>query len=90
DTQPTAEAIAIQVWTLLDGQIPGCELARVRVYESDDLFADDDAAVTARPARPAHEVEARLQFYTGIAQTLMTGAWDGDRDTLDTPPAADA
>ena len=39
DTQPTTEAIAIQVWTLLDGQIPGCELARVRVYESDDLFA---------------------------------------------------
>ncbi len=40
----------------------------------DDLFADDDAAVTARPARPAHEVEARLQFYTGIAQTLSSGA----------------
>ena len=56
----------------------------------DDLFADDDAAANAHPARPAHEVEARLQFYTGIAQTLSSGAWDGDRDTLDTPPAADA
>ena len=56
-----------------------------------DLFAEDDAAAaTARPARPAHEVEARLQFYTHIAQTLESGAWDGDRDTLDTPPAAEA
>ena len=56
----------------------------------DDLFADDDHGAAARPARPAHEVEARLQFYTGIAQTLASGAWDGDRDTLDTPPAAEA
>lgn len=40
DTQPTCEAIAIRVWELLEGAIPGCELARVRVYESEDLFAD--------------------------------------------------
>lgn len=40
DTQPTCEAIAIRVWELLDGQIPDCELARVRVYESDDLYAE--------------------------------------------------
>ncbi|HEY9857720.1 MAG TPA: 6-carboxytetrahydropterin synthase [Stenomitos sp.] len=39
-TQPTTEAIAIQIWELLDGRIPGCELARVRVYESDDLYAE--------------------------------------------------
>ena len=56
----------------------------------DDLFADDDHGAAARPTRPAHEVEARLQFYTHIAQTLATGAWDGDRDTLDTPPASEA
>ena len=56
----------------------------------DDLFADDDHGAAARPTRPAHEVEARLQFYTHIAQTLATGAWDGDRDTLDTPPAGEA
>ncbi|MBO9539213.1 6-carboxytetrahydropterin synthase [bacterium] len=40
ETQPTCEAIAIRIWELLDGLIPGCELARVRVYESEDLFAE--------------------------------------------------
>ncbi|MNR80414.1 6-carboxy-5,6,7,8-tetrahydropterin synthase [compost metagenome] len=39
-TQPTCEQIAVTVWKLLDGRIPGCELARVRVYESDELFAE--------------------------------------------------
>ncbi len=50
-----------------------------------DLFAEEESA--ARAARPQHEVAARLQFYTGIAQALARGAWDGDRDTLDNPPA---
>ncbi len=56
-----------------------------------DLFAADDGheAVHA-PSRPAHEVEARLQFYTAIAGTLASGAWDGDRDTLDTPLTGEA
>ncbi|RZL54110.1 MAG: ATP-dependent DNA helicase DinG [Variovorax sp.] len=53
--------------------------------DTDDLFADDEPA--ARPERPQHEVAARLQFFTGIAQALASGAWDGDRDTLDVPPA---
>lgn len=39
-TQPTCEQIAVKVWELLDGKIPGCELARLRVYESDELFAE--------------------------------------------------
>ncbi|AMM24627.1 ATP-dependent DNA helicase DinG [Variovorax sp. PAMC 28711] len=59
-----------------------------------DLFANDDAhdapESASRPARPAHEVEARLQFYTGVAKTLASGAWDGDRDSLDTPLVAEA
>ena len=50
-----------------------------------DLFADDEPA--ARAPRPQHEIAARLQFYGGIAQALASGAWDGDRDTLDSPPA---
>ena len=53
--------------------------------DTDDLFAEDEPA--ARPERPQHEVAARLQFFTGIAQALASGAWDGDRDSLDTPPA---
>ena len=55
----------------------------------DDLFADEKAAQRARDARPAHEVEARLKFYAGVAQALSGGAWDGDRDTLESPPAPD-
>ncbi|WPB57198.1 ATP-dependent DNA helicase DinG [Xylophilus sp. GOD-11R] len=56
----------------------------------DDLFADELPAMrSARETRPAHEVEARLKFYAGVAQALSSGAWDGDRDTLETPPTAD-
>lgn len=50
----------------------------------DDLFAEEEAA--ARAKRPRHETEARMQFYSTMAQTLSKGAWDGDRDSLDTPP----
>ena len=50
----------------------------------DDLFAEEEAA--ARAKRPRHETEARIQFYGAMAQTLSKGAWDGDRDSLDTPP----
>ncbi|XAH23628.1 ATP-dependent DNA helicase DinG [Xylophilus sp. GW821-FHT01B05] len=52
--------------------------------DEDDLFAEEEAA--ARAARPAHETEARMQFYSGMAQALAKGGWDGDRDSLDTPP----
>lgn len=40
DTQPTSEALALKIWELLDGHIPGCRLARVTVHESDTLFAE--------------------------------------------------
>jgi ATP-dependent DNA helicase DinG len=50
----------------------------------DDLFAEEEAAERAK--RPRQETEARIQFYTSMAQTLAKGAWDGDRDSLDTPP----
>lgn len=50
----------------------------------DDLFAEEEAA--ARAKRPRHETEARIQFYSTMAQTLSKGAWDGDRDSLETPP----
>ena len=50
--------------------------------EVDDLFPEEAAAA----ARPQHETEARVQFYASMAHTLATGAWDGDRDSLDNPP----
>ena len=52
--------------------------------DEDDLFPEEEAA--ARAALPRHETEARLQFYTHMAQTLAQGAWSGDRDALDEPP----
>ena len=50
----------------------------------DDLFAEEEAAERAK--RPRQETEARIQFYSTMAQTLSKGAWDGDRDSLETPP----
>ncbi len=40
DTVPTTENIAAAVWNRLDGKVPGARLHRVRVFETDDLFAD--------------------------------------------------
>jgi len=37
---PTTENLAAVIWKRLDGKIKDAKLHRVRVYESDDLFAD--------------------------------------------------
>lgn len=56
----------------------------------DDLFAEEKAQAQSRVARPAQELEARMQFYKSMANALATQAWDGDRDSLETPPEAEA
>jgi ATP-dependent DNA helicase DinG len=56
----------------------------------DDLFAEEKAQAQSRAARPAQELEARMQFYKSMANALATQAWDGDRDSLETPPEAEA
>ena len=56
--------------------------------EVDDLFAEEQAQ--ARAARPQHELQARMQFYKSMADALATDAWNGDRDSLETPPEAEA
>ncbi|MFT3813140.1 MAG: ATP-dependent DNA helicase DinG [Acidovorax sp.] len=53
--------------------------------QDDDLFAEDEA----RP-RPGHESEARLRYYQSMANALATHQWDGDRDSLATPPEPEA
>lgn len=53
--------------------------------EDDDLFPDEEAE--RRSQRPRHESEARMKFYATMADALATGGWDGDRDTLATPPS---
>ena len=37
---PTTENIAVAIWKRLDGKVAGARLHRVRVFETDDLFAD--------------------------------------------------
>lgn len=54
---------------------------------ADDLFAEEEAASRARPAQ---ELEARMQFYASMADAMATGVWDGDRDSLATPPEPEA
>ena len=56
--------------------------------EADDLFAEEQAQ--AKAARPQHELQARMQFYKSMADALATEAWDGDRDSLEAPPEAEA
>src|SRR5260370_57899 len=56
----------------------------------DDLFAEEKAQAQSRVARPAQELEARMQFYKSMANALASQAWDGHRDSLETPPAAEA
>ncbi len=55
--------------------------------DENDMFYAEEAA--ARAARPPHETEARVRYYAALAQTLALRAWDGDRDSLDVPPAID-
>lgn len=40
DRTPTTEVLAGFIWDCLDGAVTGGELIRVRVYESDDLWAE--------------------------------------------------
>ena len=54
----------------------------------DDLFGEQQAQ--ARASRPQHELQARMQFYKSMADALATEAWNGDRDSLETPPEAEA
>jgi 6-pyruvoyltetrahydropterin/6-carboxytetrahydropterin synthase len=44
---PTCENIALVIWDLLEPKIPAGRLHRVRLYESDDLFADCYRATAA-------------------------------------------
>ena len=52
--------------------------------DDDDLFADELAA-----AAPLHVMEARAVFYAALVRDLLSGAWDGDRDSLARPPESD-
>lgn len=56
--------------------------------EMDDLFGDEQKQTPFK--RPQHELQARMHFYKSMADALATEAWNGDRDSLETPPEAEA
>ncbi|MFC4621541.1 ATP-dependent DNA helicase DinG [Comamonas nitrativorans] len=71
-----------------------CQLKLDRLVGSADLYAEeaDDLFAETLPAKPAGQAErqAQQQFYASMAEALTKGRWDGDRDSLETPPAPEA
>ena len=55
--------------------------------ETDDLFAEEQQT---RATGSKQEQEARMQFYKTMADALAMQSWDGERDSLPTPPEAEA
>ena len=71
-----------------------CQLKLERLVGSSDLYPEeaDDLLGETLPAKPVAQAErqAQQQFYASMAEALAQGRWDGDRDSLDTPPAPEA
>ena len=71
-----------------------CQLKLERLVGSSDLYPEeaDDLFGETLPAKPVAQAErqAQQQFYASMAEALAQGRWDGDRDSLDTPPAPEA
>ena len=71
-----------------------CQLKLERLVGSSDLYPEeaDDLFGETLPTKPVAQAErqAQQQFYASMAEALAQGRWDGDRDTLDTPPAPEA
>lgn len=71
-----------------------CQLKLERLVGSSDLYPEeaDDLFGETLPAKPLAQAErqAQQQFYASMAEALAQGRWDGDRDSLDTPPAPEA
>ena len=71
-----------------------CQLKLERLVGSSDLYPEeaDDLFGETLPTKPVAQAErqAQQQFYASMAEALAQGRWDGDRDSLDTPPAPDA
>ncbi|ARU03669.1 ATP-dependent DNA helicase DinG [Comamonas serinivorans] len=56
---------------------------------ADDLFGDDPAFGTPVASLSTAERQARVRFYSRMADVLAAGQWDGDRDSLEVPPAGE-
>ena len=60
--------------------------------EDDEWSGEGDLFGPAESSQPAarQTAQARVKFYASMADALTSGEWDGDRDTLATPPEAEA
>ena len=71
-----------------------CQLKLERLVGSSELYPEeaDDLFGETLPTKPVAQAErqAQQQFYASMAEALAQGRWDGDRDSLDTPPAPEA
>ena len=71
-----------------------CQLKLERLVGSSDLYPEeaDDLFGETLPTKPVAQAErqAQQQFYASMAEALAQGRWNGDRDSLDTPPAPEA
>ena len=71
-----------------------CQLKLERLVGSSDLYPEeaDDLFGETLPTKPVAQAErqAQQQFYASMAEALAQGRWDGDRGSLDTPPAPEA
>jgi len=60
-------------------------LRQSKLHDQDDGLDFDDES--AGPGSAAVHTEHRLQIFRTLAESLATGDWNGDRDTLPDPPA---
>ncbi|SDM10932.1 ATP-dependent DNA helicase DinG [Oryzisolibacter propanilivorax] len=60
--------------------------------DDEDWSGTDDLFGATESPQPAvrQAAQSRVQFYASMADALASGQWDGDRDTLATPPEAEA
>ncbi|RPE73189.1 ATP-dependent DNA helicase DinG [Tibeticola sediminis] len=70
-----------------------CKLKLNRLSGGEEVALFDEDAEPDEPldagAASRHSASARLQFYASLTHALASKLWDGDRDSLPTPPEAD-
>jgi ATP-dependent DNA helicase DinG len=67
----------------------GADATDTEGSEGDDLFGDDPAFGPRVNTLSHAERQARVRFYSRMADVLAADQWDGDRDSLEVPPTAD-
>ena len=67
----------------------GADATEAEASDADDLFGDDPAYGAPINSLSNAERQARVRFYSRMADVLAADQWDGDRDSLEVPPTAE-